>query len=204
MFKGYWRDLLQSQPNHIEIVGEKNTIQSIIEPVAARYGIPLTIGRGYCSTTPKHDIASRYEKSGKHRLVLLVLSDFDPDGEEIAHSLARSLRDDFYVERIEPIKVALRGSHVAELGLPPSMVKAKTTSANYKRFVREHGTEEVYELEALPPETLQRLLGEAIDSVLDTDAFNAEQETLTQDAAHVETVRQRVLSVLRESGISEP
>ena len=29
MFKGYWRDLMQSQPNHIELIGEKNTVGSI-------------------------------------------------------------------------------------------------------------------------------------------------------------------------------
>jgi hypothetical protein len=46
MFKDYFRNLLQSQPNHIEIVGEKNTIQGIIEPVAQDFCIPYTIGRG--------------------------------------------------------------------------------------------------------------------------------------------------------------
>jgi hypothetical protein len=46
--KGYYRDLQQSQPNHMEIVGEKNTIDNIIRPVAAEFCIPMTIGRGYC------------------------------------------------------------------------------------------------------------------------------------------------------------
>jgi hypothetical protein len=60
--KGYYRDLQQSQPNHIEIVGEKNTVDSIIRPVAAEYCIPLTIGRGYCSLPPRHAMARRFEK----------------------------------------------------------------------------------------------------------------------------------------------
>src|SRR5262249_38133657 len=47
--KGYWRDLQQSQPNHIEIVGEKNTIEGSIREVAMEYCIPYTLGRGYCS-----------------------------------------------------------------------------------------------------------------------------------------------------------
>ena len=84
---GYRRDLMQSQPNHIEIVGEKNTIEPIIRPVAERFCIPMTIGRGYCSLRPRYDIAERFRMSGKERLVLLMLSDHDPDGEEIAHSL---------------------------------------------------------------------------------------------------------------------
>jgi hypothetical protein len=35
--KGYRRDLQQSQPNHIEIVGEKNTVEGSIRPVAMKY-----------------------------------------------------------------------------------------------------------------------------------------------------------------------
>ena len=53
--KSYWRDLLQSQPNHFEIVGEKNTVESIIRPVAMEYCIPLTIGRGYCASAQGGD-----------------------------------------------------------------------------------------------------------------------------------------------------
>ena len=93
----------------------------------------LTIGRGYCSLRPRSDIAERFHKSGKDRLVLLMLSDFDPDGEEIAHSFARSLRDDFGIQRIEPIKVALTAEQVKEFDLPPAM-KAKKKSSQYKRF----------------------------------------------------------------------
>ena len=192
----YWRDLMQSQPNHIEIVGEKNTIASIIRPVAAQFCIPMTIGRGYCSLRPRYDIEQRFRESGKDKLVLLILSDFDPDGEEIAHSLARSLRDDFDIEDIEPIKVAITADQVEEFDLPPAM-KAKTTSANYKRFADEHG-DGVWELEALPPETLQNVLREAIDSVIDTEAFNHEIDQEKADAAKLDGVRRVMLDTLGE------
>ena len=85
--RGYWRDLMQSQPNHLEIVGEKNTVAPTLRPVAEAYGIPLTTGRGYCSLPPRAAIAERYRRSGKEKLVLLLVTDFDPDGEEIAESL---------------------------------------------------------------------------------------------------------------------
>jgi len=35
---------------------------------------------------------------------VLIVSDFDPDGEEIAQSFARSLRDDFSISTIKPVK----------------------------------------------------------------------------------------------------
>jgi len=193
--KGYWRNLMQSQPNHIEMVGEKNTIGSIIRPVAAEYCIPMTLGRGYCSLPPRYEMAKRFRNSGKAKLVLLLLTDFDPDGEEIAHSFARSLRDDFGIYQIEPVKVALTADQVEEYELPPKM-KAKQTSVNYRRFVQHHG-DDVFELEALAPETLQAVLREAIDGVIDVEAFNRELDAEKEDAADLGMTRQRVQAALR-------
>jgi hypothetical protein len=190
----FWRDLLQSQPNWIEVVGEKNTIAPIIRPVAMRYCLPMTIGRGFCSLPPRNAIANRYRKSGKDRLILLILSDFDPDGEEIAHSLARSLRDDFEIEKVDAIKVALTAEQIEQFDLPP-MMKAKSTSTNFSRFASEHG-EHAYELEALPPETLQEVLQEAIDAVLDREAFNRELDQEKADATNLDATRQIVAKAL--------
>jgi hypothetical protein len=53
------------------------------------------------------------------------------------------------------------------------MMKAKQSSSRYEKFVERHG-DDVFELEAVPPERLQEVLREAIDSVLDIEAFNAE------------------------------
>jgi len=40
-------------------------------------------GRGFCSGRPKYDLMRRYEKSGKDRLILLIISDLDPSGMHI-------------------------------------------------------------------------------------------------------------------------
>ncbi len=185
--RGYSRDRLQSQPNHIEIVCEKNTIDGIITPIAMDYCIPITSGRGYCSLPPRHAIAQRYRNSGKTKLILLIVSDFDPDGEEIAQSLARSIRDDFCVDEIHPIKVALTADQVGELDLPVSS-KAKPGSSQYHKFIGRHG-EDVYELESLKPRQLQQILRDAIDSVLDIDAYNHEVDSEKRDAAEVQSLK---------------
>lgn len=182
--KGYYRDLQQSQPTHIEIVAEKLTVKTIVEQVAAEYCIPVTIGRGYCSISPRRDLAERYHLSGRDRLVLLILSDFDPDGETIAESFARSLRDDFDIQNLTPIKVALTAKQVKQLKLPP-MMKAKQGSSRYAQFTERHG-DNVFELEAVEPAELQRMLRESIDSVLDHEAFNEELDREKRDAAEIE------------------
>jgi hypothetical protein len=185
--RNYWRDLMQSQPNQIEIIGEKNTVAPILEPVAEEYCIPLTIGRGYCSLPPRHEMAKRFRRSGKSALILLMVSDFDPDGEEIAASFARSMRDDFGIRAVEPVKVALTAAQVEQFGLPPGMV-AKKSSAHHAKFTGKYG-QNVYELEALPPETLQALLRQAIDSVIAADAFNHELDEEKQEAVDLDRTR---------------
>jgi hypothetical protein len=196
--KGYWRDLLQSQANHIELVAEKLTLDGTIRPILMRYTIPYTIGRGYASLDPRYKLVKRFRASGKERLILLYLSDFDPDGDEIAHSFVRSLRDDFDVDEdsIEPIRVALTGEQVTHYRLVPVMT-AKETSVNYDRFVLEHATTEVHELDALTPEELQRVLTKAIDNILDIKAFNAEIDRERADSVWLSGVRQTVHEALR-------
>ena len=190
--KGYYRDLMQSQPNQIEIVGEKNTIDNIIRPVAMEYCIPMTIGRGYSSLPPRKKMAERFQQGGKERLVILMLSDFDPEGEDIAHSFARSMRDDFDIKNILPIKVALTADQVEEMDLPLQM-KAKEGSSRYAGFVKKHG-DDVFELEAVPPAELQQILGQAIDRELDVKAYNAEIDAEKQDAARLEGIRRGIMA----------
>jgi hypothetical protein len=92
----------------------------------------------------------------------------------------------------------LTADQVHAFGLPPRM-KAKEESSTYKRFVAKHG-EDVFELEAVEPAELQRILTEAIDSVLDIGAFNRELDAEKRDAAFLETQRRRVLKLLGPDG----
>ena len=192
----YARDLTRGQANHIEILVEKNAIRKHVEKVAAEYCIPCTTGRGYSSLPPRYKMVKRFRASGKERLVLLILSDFDPDGEEIAASFPRSLRDDFKLSNVTCHKVALTGDDVREYNLPSNM-EAKVTSPNYKKFVARHGVH-VAELDACPVDLLQNKLRDAIESCLDMDLFHRELEQEKEDAAYVAATKTAVVKVMRQ------
>jgi hypothetical protein len=195
--KGYFRDYMQSQPNQIEILGEKLTIQSIIRPVAMEYTIPYTIGRGYSSINPRREIADRFKKSGKEEMIVLILSDFDPDGEEIAQSFSRSMRDDFDVT-IQPVKVALTSDQIIDLNLPIGG-EAKKGSSNYKKFVAKYG-KNVYELEAIKPQKIQEMLDDAIKSVLDMKAFNDELDEEGKEFLNLAEYRKKTMQIFNTKG----
>lgn len=211
---GYHRNLLRSQPHHIELLVEKNTIATIVEQVAGLYGMTMTSGRGYASVPPRYKLAKRFDASGKDKLILLIVSDFDPEGDSIAETYARSMRDDFHIE-IHPIKVALTQEQTH--GLPES-VDPKPDSSRYRGFVERycpsrhvspcfksqrclkpkhlHDDPKVYELEAIPPSQLQEIVRDAIDCMLDLDLFNAELRQEKQDAIQIQAKRKAVLASL--------
>ena len=167
----------------------------IIKPVCGEFTIFMTSGRGYCSLPPRYEMAQRFRRSGKEKLVVLLVTDFDPDGEAIAESFARSMRDDFGIDSIHPIKVALTAEQVRHYDLPPSM-EAKGDSSRAKGFVAKHG-KNVWELEALPPVTLQGIVRESIVSVLDMDLFEHEQQAEQTDAVNLKAIRVTMQEALK-------
>jgi hypothetical protein len=190
----YARDLLRGQSHHIEILVEKNAIRKHVELVADEYCIPCTTSRGYASLTPRLKMVQRFKQSGKERLILLILSDFDPDGEEIAASFPKSLRDDFGLSNIIAHKVAISGADVRDYGLPSDM-EAKISSPNYKKFVVLHGVH-VAELDAAPVALLQGKLRDAIESCLDMEIFRAEVAKEKEDYAFIAATKQMVVKAM--------
>jgi len=200
--QAYRRNLQQSQPNHIEIIGEKNTIHSIIEKVAYNYSIPYTIGRGYCSLAPKHDLVQRYSLSGKNELILLFLGDFDPDGEAIVDTFIQSLEVDFRVsaKTIKAYKVALTYDQSLNMRDNVQSQEAKKGSKQTKGFYKKYGEgTKCYELEAIPPATLEKMLSDKINEVLDIAKYNAEVREANLDIAKLKKVEERFC----ESGLNK-
>jgi hypothetical protein len=190
----YARNILRGQANHIEILVEKNAIRKHVELVADEYCIPCTTGRGYSSLTPRWKMVQRFKQSGKERLILLILSDFDPDGEEIAASFPRSLRDDFGLSEVIARKVAISGADVREHKLPSDM-EAKVLSPNYEKFVARHGVH-VAELDAAPVALLQGKLRDAIESCLDMEIFREELAKEKEDYAFIAATKQVVIKAM--------
>src|SRR5262245_18410984 len=103
--KGYFRNLLVAQACYVELVVEELTVVNVVEPIARDYCVPMTVGRGYASLDTRHKLAERFRDSGKYRMALVIVSDFDPEGEDLA-LLPRSLTDEFDIKDIVPVKAA--------------------------------------------------------------------------------------------------
>jgi hypothetical protein len=206
---GFRRDRQRGQPYHLEIVGEKNTVESSIKDVARHYGIPYTLGRGYCSLDPRKKMLARFQASRKGKLALLVLSDFDPDGDGIATSFAESMRDDFGVpmEEMRPVKVCLHWDQVRERNLAQEfdIAPEKMKQAKFQAHLAKYGNH-FHELEALSHDDRADMLREAIHEVLDGDVFNTVWQEEKQQQVVIEQARKQiepiVLRTLKRLGLS--
>jgi hypothetical protein len=147
-------------------------------------------------------LARRFKQSGKDKLIVLAMTDLDPDGDIFPQSLGRRLRDDHSIDNIEVFKVALTIEQVRDprVRVSENVLEAKEKSPNYKRYVRLYETDQAWELEAVPPRTLQQLLEQHIKAqgVLDLEAFNKQVEEERKEHERNEVVRERVVQTLRE------
>jgi hypothetical protein len=198
LFGGYWRDLLQTQPAHIECICEKNAIFHMILRVTQKYQIPTSSARGFNSIDPLHDLRQRYVKSGKQRLIVLILSDLDPEGEQILQSSGRTLRDDFGIWPVDIIKAGITKGQIERYHLPP-MNFAKESSSNLAWFLERNGGDATtYELEALDPKNMLDDLDETIRCVVDLDLFNREVARERDEAAYLDAARKTAASALKD------
>ncbi len=198
--KGYSRDLMQSQPCHIELMVEKNTVAGIVRQVAMDYCIPMTSGHGFCSLPPRIAMKNRFLASGKERLLIIVLTDFDADGEVIAESFVRYMRDDFHITNISAVRAGLTLEQVTKFHFQSS-IESKKKSRNYPLFKKKYGAKQKpYELEAVPPELLQSELRRVIDSVIDRKLFNAELSREKDDAVKLEALRLSAKAAMKNFG----
>jgi hypothetical protein len=192
LYDGYQRDLLQTQPNYVEVVCEKNTVYHMALQVAKEYQIPTSSGRGFNSIDPWYDLKKRYLASKKKLLFVIVLSDYDPEGERIPIVALETLRDDFGLSP-KIIKAGVTRKQIEEYDLPAQSF-AKDSSSNYAWFLERNDDDDtVWELEALDPEDMMADLEEVIKNVIDVDMFNREVEIQEEEGEELVDIKAKAL-----------
>lgn len=199
LFGGYWRNLMQSQPNHVEIIGEKLTLLPVIRPIAGEFTIPLSIARGHSSLTLRHHIAERYRESGKNSLVLILLTDADPDGMTIAETFKQMEHDFDMVGSVIVKRAAVIPAQIEEYGLQAAG-EVKRKAKNRERFIEEYGSN-VYELEALTDSQIEQALRDMIAESIDVEAFNHEVAQELEDKKALRTLQEQARQ--RLSGLTD-
>jgi hypothetical protein len=168
--QSYRKDYWATQPNHVEIWVEKDSIIGSIEPTTKDLGVVVRVGRGFVSTTRVHEIAEHFNRtlaSGKS-ITVFYLGDWDPSGANIETDVENRVRaqgsGDFHMERLAIFKRDIR-----RFKLPP--LRVKDTDPRSAAFAAEYGKDCV-ELDALPPDELRRRINNAVNDLIDHDLWD--------------------------------
>ena len=192
---GYHRDRQQDQPRHIEVFAEKNTLYRIVERACDEYYVPFNIGRGFCSIPVWRDMAKRFTRSGKEQMTLIIISDHDPEGLELADDAIRSLK--LHGIEADGHRIAVTPEQIEELDLAEDFNPAKETSSRYSAFVERTGDTKTWEVEALPPDFLVEEIKAAIEANMDMELYNEICDEEEVDCETLAKIRSQIASQLR-------
>jgi hypothetical protein len=170
----YRKNSMLHQKNYVEVWIEKDAVSSIVVDTTWDLDVPLIVGRGWASGTFIHNATPRISETGgrkKLQVVILYISDLDPEGEHIPRVVERKLKRYGY-PYVEVKKIALNFDQVKEFSLQSNIGFKINEKQREKRYVREfldrYG-EVQYELDALSNIELSRILENELKSLIDFD-----------------------------------
>lgn len=170
--RAYKLDRQKGQPYHLEVWTEKDAVSSILKRSSVYFHVNLMVNRGYSSCSALYEAYNRLaraESLDSQMPTILYVGDHDPSGLDMLRDIEERLCE-FGVHDFEVIPVALTMEQIREYKPPPN--PAKVTDPRAKWYIREYG-ENSWELDALKPEVLHKLVSKAVLRFLDINKFKA-------------------------------
>lgn len=166
---GYAEDLWEGQEYRPEVWIEKDALLGVIEPVCSRYRIPYFACRGYTSQSEQYRAGKRFARHIDAGLTPLVihLGDHDPSGIDMTRDNFDRLTM-FSRSEVEVRRIALNMDQIRKHRPPPN--PAKETDSRSSGYIAKYGNKS-WELDALDPTVIDRLIAAEVQDVLDTSAW---------------------------------
>lgn len=172
-------DKWAEQPYRVECWIEKDALVGVIEKVCKDLDIAYFSCRGYTSQSEMWSAAMRlrrYRDAGQDP-VILHLGDHDPSGKDMTRDITDRLAE-FSGGEITVKRLALNMDQVEQYSPPPN--PAKITDSRAEGYIAEFG-DESWELDALEPAVIARLIQEAVAEVRADDEWSKACE---EEATH--------------------
>lgn len=171
----YKLDRWENQDYRIEIWVEKDALKDIVSRAANKLDLPYFSCRGYVSQSEMWGAARRLlQTSDNRRPVIIHLGDHDPSGRDMSRDIVERLE----LFGLDPLfhRIALNKNQIEEFKPPPN--PTKLTDSRAKGYIAEFGHQS-WELDALAPEVIDKLITEAVKPYMDvneTERVQAKEE----------------------------
>jgi len=191
----YHEDKWAGQEYHPEVWVEKQALAGVVQRICNRLDVSFFACRGYVSQSEMWGAARRlmrHRDAGQHP-VILYLGDHDPSGIDMTRDVAARLSL-FVGDEVEVRRLALNWSQIEEYNPPPN--PAKLSDSRSTAYIEAHG-DESWELDALPPQTINSLIEDELNDLIDFDAFEAAAAAEAKNKALLQEASKRWPSVAR-------
>jgi hypothetical protein len=170
-----WAD----QEYYLELFSEKDALSSVLMPIASQYHITYCFNKGYSSASAYYDLQNRVRdklKAGK-KVILLYLGDHDSSGVDMIRDIKDRITEfltsgDEYIalDNFDVVPVALTWEQIKKYNPPPN--PAKLTDPRAGKYIAKYGST-TWEVDALKPDVMIRIVDNAILKYIDVDKYNA-------------------------------
>jgi hypothetical protein len=182
----YSIDMWENQHNRMEVWIEKDALVGVIEKVCHENDVDYFACRGYVSQSELYEAGKRIEhyREQGYETIVVHLGDHDPSGIDMTRDNEERLCM-FSGGFVEVKRIALNYDQVLQYNPPPN--PAKMSDSRAADYVAQHGYSS-WELDALEPRVLQRLIQDIIDDHKDQDAWEEREELLAIHRKQLNTV----------------
>lgn len=174
---GFRIDKWEDQPNHIEVMVEKDALSGVLFPVCRQQDIYFTANKGYPSASLLYRMSKRLldkVDEGKN-VYILHLGDHDPSGIDMTRDLQDRL-ELFCGLEIDIKRLALNMDQVDHYQPPENPAKLSDTRS--QKYISIYGYSS-WELDALEPRVLASLVDDFVEGHRDQAIW---QESLDSEA----------------------
>lgn len=189
-----------TQPTKVEVWIEKDALSGVLTDPLYEYRADYFATKGYPSISSLKEAADRfkrYERNGEE-VVILYFSDHDPEGLQMPEQVGEAL-ESFDVRNVEIRRMGLTMEQIRQHN-PPSSA-AKQSSSRIQSYIDATGTSEAWELDALKPAVIQKLITDEMDQIIDWDLWNEAIEQESRNEALMNKVSRnwdRIMDMLDE------
>lgn len=195
----YLLDKWEGQPNYVEVWVEKDALIDIVGQACRPLDTPHFSCRGYTSQSEMWSAAQRFiRQKNREARYIIHLGDHDPSGIDMTRDIQERLEmfgADVYVKR-----VALTMNQVTTYNPPPN--PAKITDSRCGKYIDQYG-EESWELDALEPQMLTKLITNEVTALRDDAIYQAICDREEAEKRELQTVAdeyQKVITFLSDEG----
>lgn len=162
----YRRNRWEGQPNHVEVMVEKDALSGVLLPVCFQLGIGFTANKGYSSSSAMYEAGQRmaYHLSRGAEVHVLYFGDHDPSGIDMTRDVLQRLRIFARTDNLQVVRAALNMDQVIAYAPPTNPVKM--TDSKAKGYIEQFGRS-AWELDALNPRVLAELVTKHVVALRD-------------------------------------